>query len=71
MPHERCCDGRVLVVEQEIPESEERDAADENGSHVLVFSEKRDAVGTGRLDVTGKIAGLSVLAEYRGRAWVR
>ena len=30
------------------------------------FSEKRDAVGTGRLVPSGKIARQAVLAEYRG-----
>jgi len=58
---------QVFIVEQKIPESEEWDDADENSSHVLVFSEKRDAVGTGRLEQTGKIARLAVLAEYRGQ----
>jgi predicted GNAT family N-acyltransferase len=58
---------RVFIIEQKIPESEEWDDADENSSHVLAFSEKRDAVGTGRLEPTGKIARLAVLAEYRGQ----
>ncbi|MCZ6810292.1 MAG: GNAT family N-acetyltransferase [Proteobacteria bacterium] len=58
---------RVFIVEQKIPESEEWDDADENSSHVLAFSEKRDAVGTGRLEPTGKIARLAVLGEYRGQ----
>ncbi len=57
---------QVLVIEQKIPESEEWDDADENSSHVLAFSEKRDVVGTGRLEPTGKIA-LAVLGEYRGQ----
>jgi len=58
---------QVFVVEQKIPESEEWDDADKNSSHVLAFSEKRDAVGTGRIEPTGKIARLAVLAEYRGQ----
>ncbi len=58
---------RVFIIEQKIPESEEWDDADENSSHVLAFSEKRDAVGTGRLELTGKIARLAVLGEYRGQ----
>ena len=58
---------RVFIIEQKIPESEEWDDADENSSHVLAFSEKRDAVGTGRLEPTGKIARLAVLGEYRGQ----
>jgi predicted GNAT family N-acyltransferase len=58
---------RVFIDEQKVPESEEWDDADENSSHVLAYSEKRDAVGTGRIEPTGKIARLAVLAEYRGR----
>ncbi len=58
---------QVFIVEQKIPESEEWDDADENSSHVLVFSEKRDVVGTGRIEANGKIARLAVLAEYRGQ----
>ena len=58
---------RVFIIEQKIPESEEWDDADENSSHVLAFSEKRDVVGTGRLEPTGKIARLAVLGEYRGQ----
>ena len=58
---------QVFIVEQKIPESEEWDGEDENSSHILAFSEKRDAVGTGRIEVTGKIARLAVLAECRGQ----
>jgi predicted GNAT family N-acyltransferase len=57
---------RVFILEQKIPDSEEWDDADENSSHVLAFSEKRDAVGTGRLEPTGKIARLAVVGGYRG-----
>ena len=58
---------QVFIDEQNIPESEEWDDADENSSHVLAVSEKRDVVGTGRIEATGKIARLAVLAEYRGQ----
>ncbi len=58
---------QIFIIEQRIPGSEEWDDADENSSHVLAFSEKRDAVGTGRLEQTGKIARLAVLGEYRGQ----
>jgi predicted GNAT family N-acyltransferase len=58
---------KVFIIEQKIPEADEFDAADENSSHVLVLSEKRDAVGTGRIEPTGKIARLAVVAEYRDR----
>ncbi len=58
---------QVFIIEQRIPESEEWDDADENSSHVLVFSEKRDAVGTGRIEPTGKITRIAVIADYRGQ----
>lgn len=58
---------QVFIIEQNIPESDEWDDADANSSHVLVFSEKRDVVGTGRIEPTGKIARLAVIAEYRGQ----
>ncbi len=58
---------QVFVVEQKIPESEEWDDADKNSSHVLALTEKRDVVGTGRIEPTGKIARLAVLADYRGQ----
>lgn len=35
--------------------------------HALALAAKRDAVGTGRLEPTGKIGRLAVLAEFRGR----
>ena len=38
---------------------------DENGSYVPALSEKRDAVGTEIIVPTGKIAKVSVIAEYR------
>lgn len=58
---------KVFILEQKIDEADEFDGADANSSHVLVFSEKRDAVGTGRIEATGKIARLAVIAEYRKR----
>ena len=58
---------QVFIIEQKIPESDEWDDADENSSYVLVFSEKRDVVGTGRIEPNGKIARLAVIAEYRGQ----
>ena len=57
----------VFIDEQGISADDEWDAADENSSHVLVLSKKRDAVGTGRLGPNGKIARVAVVAEYRGQ----
>ena len=50
---------------QEYREAAAFDDADENNSHVPALSEKRDAVGTGRIDPTGKIARIAVVAEHR------
>ncbi len=58
---------QVFIIEQKVPESDEWDDADENSSYVLVYSEKRDVVGTGRIEANGKIARLAVIAEYRGQ----
>lgn len=56
----------VFVVEQGVPEHEEWDTADAVSHHVLALTPKRDAVGTGRLEPTGKIGRVAVLPEYRG-----
>ena len=58
---------RVFIEEQGVPEAEEWDAADPEARHVLAVDSNRDAVGTGRLEVTGKIGRIAVLAPHRGR----
>jgi predicted GNAT family N-acyltransferase len=57
----------VFIVEQGIAEADEWDSADVQCVHALALTAKRDAVGTGRLEATGKIGRLAVLAEFRGR----
>ena len=57
---------QVFVHEQGVPEQEEWDAADATCHHVLAHAGKRDAVGTGRLEPTGKIGRVAVLPPYRG-----
>lgn len=57
----------VFIVEQGIQEQDEWDSADVHCVHALALAAKRDAVGTGRLEPTGKIGRLAVLAEFRGR----
>lgn len=57
---------RVFIEEQGIPESEEWDDIDPLARHVLVLARNRDAVGTGRLEPTGKIGRIAVLPQYRG-----
>ena len=56
----------VFIVEQGVPEHEEWDCADAGCRHVLARTAKRDAVGTGRLEPTGKIGRVAVLPQYRG-----
>jgi predicted GNAT family N-acyltransferase len=57
---------RVFVEEQGIPESDEWDDIDPVARHVLVVAKNRDAIGTGRLEPTGKIGRIAVLPQYRG-----
>jgi predicted GNAT family N-acyltransferase len=60
----------VFIQEQRIPEHEEWDDLDAVVPHVLAWSSawetKRDLVGTGRLEPTGKIGRVAVLPQYRG-----
>ncbi len=56
----------VFVVEQSVDPGEEWDEADQSCLHVLAETQKCDAVGTGRLDITGKIGRMAVLKAYRG-----
>ncbi len=56
----------VFIDEQAIPESEEWDDVDPVARHVLALTANRDAVGTGRLEPTGKIGRVAVLPQYRG-----
>jgi predicted GNAT family N-acyltransferase len=56
----------VFIEEQSIPESEEWDDVDPVAYHVLALTGNRDAVGTGRLEPTGKIGRVAVLPQYRG-----
>jgi predicted GNAT family N-acyltransferase len=61
----------VFIEEQRVPEHEEWDDLDAVAPHVLAWSSaseaKRDLVGTGRLEPTGKIGRVAVLPQYRGR----
>ena len=60
----------VFIEEQCIPEHEEWDALDPVVTHVLAWTgdpgAKRDLVGTGRLEPTGKIGRVAVLPQHRG-----
>jgi predicted GNAT family N-acyltransferase len=60
----------VFIEEQRIAERDEWDEFDPVIPHVLAFAAsdatKRDAVGTGRLEPTGKIGRVAVLPSHRG-----
>lgn len=60
----------VFIEEQRIAERDEWDELDPVIAHVLAFAAadtgKRDAVGTGRLEPTGKIGRVAVLPPHRG-----
>ncbi len=58
---------KAFISSREFPEAVAFDDADENNSHVPALSEKRDAVGTGRIEATGKIARIAVAAEHCDR----
>jgi predicted GNAT family N-acyltransferase len=60
----------VFIEEQRIDERDEWDDLDPVVPHALAFVKslgaKRDLVGTGRLEPTGKIGRVAVLPQYRG-----
>jgi predicted GNAT family N-acyltransferase len=66
-PHLERIRRQVFIVEQRVPESEEWDDRDAAALHVLAVAGKRDAVGTARLEDTGKIGRVAVMPEWRGR----
>ena len=65
-----CVRRAVFIDEQRIPEHEEFDELDPVITHVVAYTRagaaKRDLVGTGRLEPTGKIGRVAVLPQYRG-----
>ena len=56
----------VFVDEQQVPEDLELDERDPYCTHALAFDETGTAVGTGRIDVDGKIGRVAVRAAARG-----
>ncbi len=56
----------VFIEEQKVPESIEIDGEDPDCYHVLACDEGGSPIGTARMDRTGKIGRMAVLAEYRG-----
>ncbi|MEM7764233.1 MAG: GNAT family N-acetyltransferase [Pseudomonadota bacterium] len=58
---------KVFVQEQNVPEHDEWDDEDATSTHFLAINEKRDAVGSGRLQPNGKITRMAVLPAWRGK----
>ena len=56
----------VFIEEQNVPESIELDGRDPDCHHVLACDSSGVAIGTARLDSSGKIGRMAVLREYRG-----
>lgn len=57
----------VFVVEQAVPPVLEWNEGDEGCVHVLARDEAARPIGTGRIDGTGKIGRMAVLAPWRRR----
>jgi predicted GNAT family N-acyltransferase len=57
----------VFVDEQNVPPEIEWDGLDDKCIHVIVEDENRDAIGTGRLHLSGKIGRMAVLYQWRSR----
>ena len=55
----------VFVEEQNVPESIEMDGRDPHCYHVLACNGAGKAIGTARLDKSGKIGRMAVLPGYR------
>ncbi len=55
----------VFVEEQNVPESIEMDGRDPHCYHVLACDGAGKAIGTARLDKSGKIGRMAVLPGYR------
>jgi predicted GNAT family N-acyltransferase len=68
--HIRAVRHRVFIEEQRVSEADEWDDLDPVVTHVLAWAgvdpAKRDVVGTGRLEPTGKIGRVAVLPQHRG-----
>lgn len=56
----------VFIDEQRVPEELEWDEADPVAWHVLAVTANDEVIGTGRLEASGKIGRIAVLAQHRG-----
>jgi predicted GNAT family N-acyltransferase len=55
----------VFIEEQRVPEELEWDEADPVAWHVLAVTTNDEVIGTGRLEPSGKIGRIAVLAQHR------
>jgi len=58
---------QVFINEQGIPAELEWDDRDAGCLHVLAYNPSEMAIGTGRLDIDGRIGRMAVLLPWRGR----
>ncbi len=56
----------VFILEQSVPPEVEWDGHDADCLHVIAETPNRDAIGTGRLQASGKIGRMAVLRPWRG-----
>lgn len=56
----------MFIEEQGVPEELEWDEADPVAWHVLAVTTNDEVIGTGRLEASGRIGRIAVLAQYRG-----
>lgn len=57
----------VFIKEQKVPAELEIDSVDPVCLHVVVYDERDNAIGTGRLMPNHHIGRIAVLKEYRGQ----
>ena len=57
----------VFEKEQGVPRELERDGQDLECIHVVAYDEQDKQIGTGRLQLNGKIGRMAVLKEWRGQ----
>lgn len=55
----------VFIIEQQVPKNLELDDRDIHCVHAVAWTDGK-AIGTGRLDTSGKIGRVAVSREYRG-----
>lgn len=57
----------VFIREQGVPVELEWDGLDSSCAHVLAWNDRREAIGTARMQKTGTIGRMAVLKNWRGR----